>query len=104
MTINATGHQGSWFAKWQGQELPCIHEDCVVWNELRYHHSHPRYNSGEQTARYIETLKTVKRVILTKSPEDADGARHRERYLGVFDIDNARLEDGVQFTLVRRVA
>jgi hypothetical protein len=70
---------------------------------MRYYDPAP-YLKGEKERRYVEALKAVKRVIMTRAPKDSGGVRRREGYLGVFDIDNVEHKDGVQFTFVRRVA
>ncbi len=104
--IKAKGKRGSWFATWQKENLPCVHEE---W----YNHKQgglpfyldPGVKLGEkQWDDFIDALKNKKRVILTRDEYTEPKNFKRSDYQGIFDIDNIAIDDaGLRFDFIKRI-
>ena len=85
------GHPGSWFAEWEGESIPCIHQHAIT--SGRYIDmgvdDHPAW------PRFIEQLSAQRRAILTTSHlPGGDGIRRRKSYVGIWEIGEVSVEDG----------
>lgn len=88
------GHAGSWFAKWNGESLPCIHQHAIKGS--RY--IDEGVNEHPAWPKFIEELREKQRAIITTShPAGDDGVRRRKSYVGVWEVDNVHL-DGTTLT------
>ncbi len=88
------GHAGSWFAKWEGESLPCVHQHWTKGSWPEY--VDPGYDARAEWGPFIEALKTGKKAILTTShlPDDS-GKRRRKSYIGVWYVSDVRItQDG----------
>jgi hypothetical protein len=67
MAKKAVGQRGSWFAKVEGEELPCIHR---YWLKgLDYHDPFVRHQDGHPVAKikeFVEAVADRKRAVLTE--------------------------------------
>lgn len=95
------GHAGSWFAEWEGENLPCIHQHAIkgasyIDNGVDDHPAWPRF---------IAELQAKRRAILTTShPAGEDGIRRRKGYVGIWEIGEVHVLDGTMtFALGRPV-
>lgn len=86
------GHAGSWFATWEGESLPCIHQHCVKGG--RY--IDPGVNDHPAWPRFIAALQADGKAILTTShPVDRDGLRRRKSYVGIWPVSDVQVREGV---------
>ena len=91
------GERGSWFAKWRGERLPCVHRCWTVgtWP----HYADPEVEADGKWPPFIEALRDGK-AILTDGTSDV-----RTGYVGVYRIDNVEVRDGLlQFDFKERLA
>ena len=92
------GHPGSWFAEWQGESLPCIHKHAL--RKGRYVDEgvtdHPAW------PRFIAELREKQRAILTTShPPGDDGIRRRKSYVGICEIGDVEVANGIMAFAVK---
>jgi hypothetical protein len=105
--LKAIGERGSWFAKVNGERLPCCHKHLVTGQ----HHSDPGYIAGiKQWDELIEGLNSTGRVILTKDEPRADlekksgMAFKRIGYIAVFKVANVVADEiSLRFDLTGRL-
>jgi hypothetical protein len=105
------GHQGSWFAEWQGKSYPCIHNH---WRHGRVHDDpYARLGIPKWDA-FIAAVSEGK-VIETKDvvpPDLKDGTWKRTGYIALWEIDNIEVTPNIEcdgcshlrFRFVRRLA
>lgn len=87
------GHSGSWFAEWEGEKLPCVHQHWTKGCWPKY--VDPGLDDRSEWRGFIEALKTKKKVILTTShPPDENGIRRRKSYVAIYEIDNVQTDGG----------
>lgn len=107
----AVGQRGSWFAKVDGYELPCVHK---YWLKgLAYCDPFVRHAESSSVAKIHELVDAIvreKRVVLTDdTPQfDRNGALSgfvRKSYIAVYEVDGVLYDDveGLQFRLVKRL-
>lgn len=84
-----TGQQGSWYARWDGEDVPCIHSHPTLLHGT--HYKAPIWDSPERHRRYFEDIQRLGKVILTKSRLGENGHYVREGYIGLFRVTNAVL-------------
>lgn len=85
------GHPGSWFAEWEGEKLPCVHQHWTKGSWPKY--VDPGLDDRPEWRGFIAALEAQKRAILTTSHEhDESGVRRRKSYVGVFAIDNVSVD------------
>ena len=97
MKIKASGARGSWFAKVDGESLPCVHQHWISGSK----HCDPEVASDGKWPEFIEAIQTGKKVIVTK---DDITTWQRTGYVAVFRVDNVVVDDaGLRFDLVERV-
>lgn len=99
------GLRGSWFAKWQGEELPCVHE---YWARPAWpHHVDPGVDDNPKWGPFIEAIQRGKRVILTRDKLGPDGLPiwEREGYIALYRVENVEVRGAeLHFDLVERLA
>lgn len=95
----AIGQQGSWFAKVDGEALPCVHKRFLT--RLAYHDPAKGVPLPKDYVRAIEKGT----VVLTKSSEVERGRFERSGYVAIFRIADFDFNDGqVRFSLAQRLA
>ena len=90
MTTQPVGHPGSWFAKWNGEKLPCVHQHWTkgTWPE----YVDPGYDGRSEWRPFIEALEAGGKAILTTShPPDESGIRRRRSYIGIWGVSEVRI-------------
>ncbi len=105
--VKAIGERGSWFAKVDGERLPCVHQYWVK----GLHHCDPGFGSGErQWDELFRSIVELKRVILTKdepiaAPDRKSGFLfNRTGYIAVYSVANIEADDrGLRFDLTGRL-
>ena len=100
----AKGHQGSWFAEVDGESYPCVHDRYRVG---LHEYVDPNFDPDSDRAGTLLDALQGGRAILTKGKPDDDPASdaiRRDGYVGLFAIENARVEDGaLRFTFTERI-
>lgn len=100
------GHRGDWFAKWKGENLPCVHEVYYVnrKGEKPYYEDtgvggNPRWRP------FIAAIKSLKRVVLTSDHlGDHNVPTDRKAYVAIYRVDNVVHEGSVlTFDFVERL-
>src|SRR5437773_248529 len=95
------GKHGSWFAEWQGELLPCVHQFWLKSDGYHDIHAKPGNRKFEEL---VAAIRRVGRVILTKD-ETLDGGHSFKRlgYICIFDVVNVEFDDsGLRFRCVSR--
>lgn len=98
------GSQGSWFARFEGVEFPCVHRH---WYEPgKYHDPHVRPGT-RQWDKYVARIRDLGYVILTNDivPDNTeDGTFKRTSYIAIFEATDVRLEGAdLTFSMLRRI-
>lgn len=96
------GRQGSWFARTEDRDLPCVHDH---WEKaLKYRD--PNVDGRRQWVKFLAALRSGQPVILTQSRITEGGAKwRRSRYLSLWRIANVQVTDGVlTFDFVDKLA
>ena len=101
--LKPKGHQGSWFADWNGEHLPCVHERWTkgTWPE----YVDPGVDDRPEWTSFVAALRNGKKALLTTSdiPEDG-GPWRRSGYTAVYAIDDVRIEGNeLRFKFVQRI-
>jgi hypothetical protein len=99
----ALGSRGSWFARVDDEELPCVWTRWL--SEGAKHYLDPGAKSDEtKWVRYAEAIKRLRRVILIQQLIGRDGTWHREAYIGIFRVENVEFAGNrLEFDLVDRL-
>ncbi|MCP4386305.1 MAG: hypothetical protein GY798_33670 [Hyphomicrobiales bacterium] len=102
--VRASGARGSWFAKVEGETLPCVHAHWFRGD--RY--DDPQLRPGDPKSEELTAaLRASGRAILTNDePTDgADGIEFkRTGYIAVFSVDDIELDQaGLRFRFVERL-
>ena len=87
---NPVGHSGSWFATWDGENIPCVHFHWTkgTWPE----YVDPGFDDRTEWSPFITALQEGSKAILTTShPPDKSGMRRRKGYTGIWTISNIRV-------------
>ena len=87
------GSRGSWFAKWRGNDIPCVHRCWTsgTWPKYR----DPYVDDSPRWASFIEALRDG-RTILTDDELDASGMPvSRKGYLSLWSIGDVSVSDGI---------
>ena len=97
------GQQGSWFATWEGERLPCVHERWTrgTWPE----YADPGVDERPEWEPFVLALQRQRKALLTTSemPEDG-GPWRRSGYTAIFEIDDVRVEERVlRFKFTKRL-
>lgn len=103
----AIGERGSWFAKVNGERIPCVH---LHWVQ-RLRHVDPGYIEGESPwPEFVQAIRDCGKVILTKddaiaAPEKKSGfSFNRTGYIAVYSVANIEAnEQGLSFDLTGRL-
>jgi hypothetical protein len=103
----AVGERGSWFAKVNGERLPCVHKYWVK----GLHHCDPGYIEGEkQWMELVEAIRQKSKVILTKDDKTTEvekksgAAFSRTGYIAVYSVANVEADElGLRFELTDRI-
>jgi hypothetical protein len=98
------GSQGSWFAKFDGIEFPCVH---AHWYKPGHYHDPHVFPGTRQWDRYVERIRELGFVILTNDevPEDpANGTFKRTGYIAIFEATDVALDgNDLRFRMPRRI-
>jgi hypothetical protein len=105
--LKAVGERGSWFAKVDGDRLPCVHKHWVTGTT----HVDPNYDGSDpKFIELVEAIRRGKRVILTNdiaitNAEKKSGIGfERTGYIAIFDVDDLSTgPEGLRFELRKRV-
>ena len=88
------GWQGSWFAEWRGEMIPCIHKHWTHGHWPQYRD--PGVDERAEWGPFIRALQEGGRAILTTSEvPDGPGPWRRNGYVGLWSIRNVLVENGV---------
>lgn len=83
------GHSGSWFAKWEGESLPCIHQRHLHGT----HYIDPGMDDNPKWPRFIVELRAKKKAIVTTSyPPGDNGIHRRKSYIGIWEIGDVDID------------
>lgn len=105
--LKAVGERGSWFAKVDGERLPCVHQHWVTGTR----HSDPQYQEDDpQWIELRDAIAAGKKVILTKDEvRDVLGKKNRRAfdrigYIAIFEVDKVKADEaGLHFDLSKRL-
>ena len=100
------GQRGSWFAKWNGVEYPCVHKHYVSGSPMAYRD--PYLSETAPWPAFVEAITKLRRVIVTEDYVTPHEGRQesftRTGYVALYDIDNVRTDDGaLTFKFTNRV-
>jgi hypothetical protein len=103
----ALGERGSWFARVNGERLPCVHKHWVRGTT----HVDPNYDPTDpKFMELLDAIQREKRVVLTTDnaiahPEKKSGIGfERTGYIAVFKVDDVSTgPDGLRFELRDRI-
>jgi hypothetical protein len=101
-TLKAVGRRGDWFAKVDGEDIPCAWN----WWLTGKHYFDPEAKPGTgKWVKYIAAIERLKRVALTGKKETNDGKWERDGYIALFEVANVETtESTLQFDLIQRLA
>lgn len=98
--IKARGSKGSWFAVWEGENLPCVHEHWKDGDNYTDIEVGPR----GRWPRFIAGLRAKGRVLVTRDRIVGGFPRGRLGYLSVWDIEGVSSNpDALRFRFVRQI-
>jgi hypothetical protein len=85
------GRQGSWFAEWDGEQLPCVHRH---WTDGRWpYYLDPNFDERPEWPAFVNALRGGGKAILTTSKIPRDGGSwQRDRYVAVWTVDEVVTE------------
>src|ERR1700730_17929354 len=98
----AIGTIGDWFARVDGERLPCVHR--FWWENGRS----PTYNDTElrsspKADELFEAIKRLKRVILTFH-KGSEGVDERGGYIAIYAVDDVEFDaNGLRFKFKERL-
>lgn len=97
------GHQGSWYAEWEGEKVPCIHRHPTLLTGM--HYEAPIWDAPERHLRYLDDIRRLGKVVLTKSELLETGHYARQGYIALFRVENVELdaEGSIHLDLVERL-
>lgn len=97
------GQQGSWYARWDGEDIPCIHNHPTLLSKM--HYKAPIWDSPERHHRYFEDIQRLGKVILTRSRLGDNEHYIRESYIALFRVANLQLTEAgdIELDLVERL-
>lgn len=98
------GQRGSWFANWNGENLPCVHKHWTkgIWP----HHNDPGVTDDVKWIPFIESIKNGERVILTDDHVTDDGqlSGSRKGYIALWRVANVeRRGNELHFDFVEKL-
>lgn len=100
--LKAVGSQGSYFAKIGEEDVACVWTTGLT--KMHYLDDGAQRDGG-QWPRYIEAIRTMKKVALTRVKRDEGGAMRRDGYVALYRVENVTFSDrGLEFDLVERLA
>ena len=97
-----SGARGSWFAKVDGQTLPCVHK--YWWNKTGYYD--PNAKVGDRKfEELVAAITKGKRVILTADTVLNKGEGFdRTGYIAIYEVDNVEFDaNGLRFEFKKRL-
>ncbi|MBX5132537.1 hypothetical protein HJB80_07650 [Rhizobium lentis] len=107
----ATGRRGSWFAKVDGEQLPCVHKYWL--KKFDYHDPYIREKDGlsaSKVTEFIDAIRVGERVILTEDtphmgPDGYPIGFTRKAYVAVYQVEQVRYDegDGLRFRIAQRL-
>jgi hypothetical protein len=99
--VKALGSKGSWFAEWEGEALPCVHEhwksgDC---------YADPEISSRGRWPKFVAGLHAKGRVLVTRDHIVDGFPRGRRGYASVWEIESVSADqDALRFRFIRQIA
>lgn len=102
-TYKAVGVRGAWFAKVNGERLPCVHQ---YWIKGTKYRAIRTVQNGANDKALVSAIKGLKKVVVTKDDVFDEGCEFwRTGYVAVFSIDNIDWRGGeLTFDLIERLA
>jgi hypothetical protein len=99
-TAKAQGIRGSWYAKVNGEELPCIHDK----NMKNGSYIAPRADD-ERHQKLLADIQRTGRVVMRKSERNSDDRSWTSKgYVAVWSVADAKIEGGeLTFRFVDRL-
>ncbi len=97
------GRQGSWFAEWEGELLPCVHQH---WTQGHWpHYLDPNADGRPEWPAFIDAIRGGGKVILTTShPPDENGKWRRKSYVSIWRVSDVTASDGkLEFDFVEQL-
>jgi hypothetical protein len=99
------GTRGSWFALWEGEQIPCVHEHWTkgIWP----HHVDAGVSSDAKWEPFIKAIREGQKVILTDDKLDENGLPNgaRNSYKGLFRVEKVEVRNNeLHFDIVERLA
>ena len=96
------GRPGDWFATWDKESLPCVHQKCL---KGRFYHD-PFDGEPCPPARFQRYLAGIRagRVLLTKTQaHPTKGHPQRKGYIALLEVANVEeVDGGIKFEVVGR--
>jgi hypothetical protein len=106
MAKKAVGERGSWFARVDGERLPCVHEQWWKKEVGQLYHDQLVRPGERQCEEFVAAIRAQRRVVLTRSKHrhGADQAAERDGYIAVFEVDDIEFDDdGLRFRFTKRI-
>src|SRR5437773_819622 len=96
------GERGSWFAKWDGEMLPCVHQ--YWWSGARSYNDPYARPEDQKFQELVAAIKLKQRVILTTDTTPDNGHLfERTGYVAVYEVANVEFdENGLRFDFKSR--
>lgn len=85
------GKRGSWFAKWKGEEYPCVHRCWTKGNWPRY--LDPGMDDNPKWGPYVESLKLGHAILTEDELDEAGNPINRTGYVGLYRVENVEVRD-----------
>lgn len=93
------GSQGSFFAKYAGESLPCVFER---WRDGDRYRDPGVKPSSKKWLNYFAAMRDGRKVILTRQKELENGTFRRKGYVGIYEIADCHMsDDRLEFTFVK---
>jgi hypothetical protein len=86
LVLMPVGSIGRWFATWNNEDFPCIHD---YWID-KGHYRDPYVSDNPKWKRFIEAIQKGKHVIVTYDQSDSEGNPNGNRggYIGLWRVEN----------------
>ena len=92
------GKRGEWFAVWEGQKLPCVH-DCwtTFTREQGMTYNDPYLSENPKWGPFLKAIEEGRRVILTRDrmvDGQPSGRLSQDGYVAVWDVRDVVVANG----------
>ena len=101
MPLKAIGRRGDWFARIDGEDVPCVWD----WWRTGFHYFDPEAKPGTgKWVKYIDAIRRGKKVALTGKKEK-NGKWERDGYIALYQVNNIVTTDHtLEFDLALKFA